>query len=154
VIPLLVAGASDHAVRIAARWGRAWNATGSPSFLGERVQLLREEETTASRPGTAEVTATVRLEFAETEAEREAKAEAVHAAPRARYAQREVYLAGEDPVAALYIGPLQGLGAYMASLEDVGVQRALISIPRPWDPEQLRRLAGALGLPGANASLG
>ena len=71
--PLLVAGASDHAVRIAARWGRAWNATGSPAFLGERVELLRAEEVRASRSGTVEITATVRLEFCETEQEREAK---------------------------------------------------------------------------------
>ncbi len=150
--PLLVAGASDHAVRIAARWGRAWNATGSPSFLGERVHLLREEEARAARSGTVEVTATVRLEFCETEDEQAAKARAVRAAPRARYAQRDVLLAGEDPAAALYIGPLQGLGDYMASLEDVGVQRALISIPRPWDPEALRRVAAAIGLPRADAS--
>jgi alkanesulfonate monooxygenase SsuD/methylene tetrahydromethanopterin reductase-like flavin-dependent oxidoreductase (luciferase family) len=152
--PLLVAGASDHAVRIAARWGRAWNATGSPSFLGERVHLLRAEEARASRPGRVEITATVRLEFCESEDERQAKAQAVRNAPRARYAQREVYLAGEDPVAALYIGPLQGLGDYMASLEEVGVQRALISIPRPWDPEELRRVAVAIGLPRAPGSPG
>lgn len=152
--PLLVAGASDRAVRIAARWGRAWNATGSPAFLRERVQLLRDEETRASRSGTVEVTATVRLEVCASDGEREAKAQAVRAAPRARYAQREVILAGEDPIAALYIGSLHGLGGYMASLEDVGVQRALISIPRPWDPEELRRLAGAIGLRGAGASAG
>ncbi len=150
--PLMVAGASNLAVRIAARWGRAWNATGSPSFLGERVRLLREEEVKATRSGTVEVTATVRLELCETQDEQVAKAQAVRSAPRARYAQRDVLLAGEDPAAALYIGPLEGLGDYMASLEDVGVQRALISIPRPWDPEELRRVAGAIGLPRANGS--
>ncbi len=152
--PLLVAGASDNAVRIAAHFGRAWNATGSPAFLGERVKVLREEEASASRPGTVEITATVRLEFCETEQEREAKERAVRAAPRARYAQREVLLPGEDPVAALYIGPLQEVSSYMTTLEDVGVQRALISMPRPWDPEELRRLAGAIGLPGAELQAG
>jgi alkanesulfonate monooxygenase SsuD/methylene tetrahydromethanopterin reductase-like flavin-dependent oxidoreductase (luciferase family) len=154
LIPLLVAGASDHAVRIAAQWGRAWNATGSPAFLGERVGLLRAEEANAARPGTVEITATVRFELCETDREREAKERAVRAAPRARYAQRAALLPGEDPVAALYIGPLQGLGGYMTTLEDVGVQRALISIPRPWDPEQLRRVASAIGLPGGTAQAG
>jgi alkanesulfonate monooxygenase SsuD/methylene tetrahydromethanopterin reductase-like flavin-dependent oxidoreductase (luciferase family) len=150
--PLLVAGASDHAVRIAARWGRAWNATGSPSFLGERVRLLREEEAKASRPGTVEITATARFELCASEEERKARVQAVRDAPRVRYAQREALLPGEDPAAALYIGPLEGLGGYMVSLEDVGVQRALISIPRPWDPEELRRVADAIGLPRAEAS--
>jgi alkanesulfonate monooxygenase SsuD/methylene tetrahydromethanopterin reductase-like flavin-dependent oxidoreductase (luciferase family) len=144
--PLLVAGASDRAVGIAARWGRAWNATGSAGFLHKRVQLLREVEAAASRAGTVEITATVRLEFRESRPEAEATADAVRAAPRARYAQREAYLPGEDPAAALYIGPLRGVGDYMESLEDVGVQRALIPVPRPWDPEQLRRLASAIGL--------
>ncbi len=108
----------------------------------------------ASRSGTVEITATVRLELCETAHEREAKAQAVRAAPRVRYAQREAFLPGEDPATALYIGPLEGLDGYMASLEDVGVQRALISIPRPWDPEQLRTLAGAIGLRGAEPHAG
>jgi len=152
--PLLVAGGSDHAVRIAARWGRAWNATGSPRFLQERVELLREEEANASRSGTVEITATVRLEFCETAPEIEGKADAVRSAPRARYAQREVCLPGEDPAGALYIGPLGAVGDYMASLEDVGVQRALIPVPRPWDPAQLRRLTAAIGLQGPGAQAG
>jgi alkanesulfonate monooxygenase SsuD/methylene tetrahydromethanopterin reductase-like flavin-dependent oxidoreductase (luciferase family) len=152
--PLLVAGASDHAVRIAARWGRAWNAIGSPGFLRARVQLLREEEAGASRSGSVEITATVRIELCETRREMEAKADAVRSTPRARYAQREVYLPGEDPAAALYIGPLSGVGDYMASLEDVGVQRALIPVPRPWDPAPLRRLASALGMPGPGTPAG
>jgi hypothetical protein len=122
--------------------------------LQERVQLLREEEANASRSGTVEITAAVRLEFCETAPEIEGKADAVRAAPRARYAQREVYLPGEDPAAALYIGPLRGIGDYMASLEDVGVQRALIPVPRPWDPAQLRRLASAIGLQGSGSQAG
>jgi alkanesulfonate monooxygenase SsuD/methylene tetrahydromethanopterin reductase-like flavin-dependent oxidoreductase (luciferase family) len=152
--PLLVAGASDRAVGIAARWGRAWNAIGSAGYLRQRVQLLREVEAAASRAGTVEITATVRLEFRESGPEAEATADAVRAAPRARYAQREALLPGEDPAAALYIGPLRGVGDYMASLEDVGVQRALIPVPRPWDPEHLRRLASALGLRGPASPAG
>jgi alkanesulfonate monooxygenase SsuD/methylene tetrahydromethanopterin reductase-like flavin-dependent oxidoreductase (luciferase family) len=144
--PLLVAGASDHAVRIAARWGRAWNALGSLAFLRERIGLLREEEQRAGRPGVVEVTVTLRLEFCESPAEMESKADAVRATPRMRYAQREAFLPEEDPTSAMYIGPLHGVAAYVASLEEIGVQRAVIPLPRPWDAVQLRRLASAMGL--------
>jgi len=148
--PLLVAGASDHAVRIAARWGRAWNALGSVAFLRERIDFLRKEERQVARSGAVEVTVTLRLEFCESSAEREAKANAVRATPRMRYAQREAFLPGEDPTSAMYIGPWRDVGAYVASLEEIGVQRAVIPLPRPWDPEQLRLLATTLGLHGAD----
>jgi alkanesulfonate monooxygenase SsuD/methylene tetrahydromethanopterin reductase-like flavin-dependent oxidoreductase (luciferase family) len=144
--PLLVAGASDRAVGIAARWGRAWNALGSPAYLRARIELLREEERRAQRSGVVEVTATLRLEFCETAREIDAKAEAVRVTPRGRYAQRTSLLPGEDPTRAMYIGPLRGVGDYAASLEEIGVQRAVIPLPRPWDAAQLQRLASAIGL--------
>jgi alkanesulfonate monooxygenase SsuD/methylene tetrahydromethanopterin reductase-like flavin-dependent oxidoreductase (luciferase family) len=144
--PLLVAGASDRAVSIAARWGRAWNALGSPDYLRGRVELLRQEEQRAGRSGSVEVTVTLRLEICETAREVEAKAEVVRATPRARFAQRESLLPGEDPTHAMYIGPMSGVGDYARSLAEVGVQRAVIPLPRPWDPAELRRLGGALGL--------
>jgi hypothetical protein len=46
----------------------------------------------------------------------------------------------------MYIGPLRGVGDYAASLEEIGVQRAVIPLPRPWDAAQLQRLASAIGL--------
>jgi alkanesulfonate monooxygenase SsuD/methylene tetrahydromethanopterin reductase-like flavin-dependent oxidoreductase (luciferase family) len=144
--PLLVAGASDRAVGIAARWGRAWNALGSPEFLRTRIELLRQEEQRVGRTGAVEVTVTLRLELCETAREMEAKADVVRATPRARYAQRESLLPEEDPTLAMYIGPRQGVGDYVRSLADVGVQRAVVPLPRPWDPSELRRLAGALGI--------
>jgi alkanesulfonate monooxygenase SsuD/methylene tetrahydromethanopterin reductase-like flavin-dependent oxidoreductase (luciferase family) len=144
--PLLVAGASDRAVGIAARWGRAWNALGSPGFLRTRIALLREEEQRAGRAEAVEVTVTLRLELCETAQEMEAKADVVRATPRARYAQRESLLPGEDPTRSMYIGPRRGVGDYVTSLAEIGVQRAVIPLPRPWDPAELRRLAGALGL--------
>jgi alkanesulfonate monooxygenase SsuD/methylene tetrahydromethanopterin reductase-like flavin-dependent oxidoreductase (luciferase family) len=143
--PLLVAGASDRAVGIAARWGRAWNALGSPEYLRARIALLREEERRAHRSGAVEVTVTLRLELCETAPEIEGRADAVRAAPRARYAQRASLLPGEDPTRAMYIGPLGGVGDYAASLEEIGVQRAVIPLPRPWDATELRRLARAIG---------
>jgi alkanesulfonate monooxygenase SsuD/methylene tetrahydromethanopterin reductase-like flavin-dependent oxidoreductase (luciferase family) len=144
--PILVAGASNRAVGIAARWGRAWNALGSPGFLRARIELLRQEEQRAQRAGAVEVTVTLRLEICESAREMEAKADVVRATPRARYAQRESLLPGEDPTRAMYIGPLRGVGDYVTSLEEIGVQRAVLPLPRPWDPGELRRLAGALGL--------
>jgi alkanesulfonate monooxygenase SsuD/methylene tetrahydromethanopterin reductase-like flavin-dependent oxidoreductase (luciferase family) len=142
--PLLVAGASDEAVGIAARWGRAWNALGSPEYVRGRIDLLREGERRAGRVGAVEATVTLRLEICESAADQAAKARAVRAAPRARFAQRASLLPGEDPTSALYICPLDGVGDYVASLQAVGVQRAVIPLSRPWDPDELRRLAGAL----------
>jgi alkanesulfonate monooxygenase SsuD/methylene tetrahydromethanopterin reductase-like flavin-dependent oxidoreductase (luciferase family) len=143
--PLLVAGASDRAVGIAARWGRAWNALGSAEYLRARIKLLRAEEQRAERAGAVEVTVTLRLEICESAADRAVKERAVRAAPRERFAQRESLLPGEDPTHAMYIGPLDGVADYVASLQEVGVHRAVIPLSRPWDPAELRRLAAALG---------
>ena len=100
--PPLVAGASDHAVRIAGTLGpgletrpvlrRSW-ASGCTSSE-RRKRELPGRERWRSRPQCGS-------NSRESEDERQAKAQAVRDAPRARYAQREVYLAGEDPVAAL-----------------------------------------------------
>ena len=95
-----------------------------------------------------EVSATVRLEICETEQEVESKSNSIWTSHRVRRAQRDAILPGEDPTSAMYIGRLQGIRAYTESLEVIGVQRAVVPIPRPWDPEQLRRLAGSLRVEG------
>jgi alkanesulfonate monooxygenase SsuD/methylene tetrahydromethanopterin reductase-like flavin-dependent oxidoreductase (luciferase family) len=144
-IPLLVAGASDRAVSIAARFARRWNATGSAAFLAERIGRLRQEERAAGRPaGSTEATATVRLLLTEDQAAAEAARAALRASPVPQRAQRRSVAPGEDPTGAIYVGPAEGLPEHLAQLEAVGVERAVLPVPRPWDPNELRRLAGLL----------
>jgi alkanesulfonate monooxygenase SsuD/methylene tetrahydromethanopterin reductase-like flavin-dependent oxidoreductase (luciferase family) len=140
-----VAGASDRAVGIAARWAARWNATGSAAFLEERIRRLRQEERRAGRPeGSTEATATVRLVLTEDGAEAEAARAALRASPAPQRAQRRSVGPGEDPTAALYIGPAEGLPDHLAQLEAAGVERAVLPVPRPWDPGELRRLAALI----------
>jgi alkanesulfonate monooxygenase SsuD/methylene tetrahydromethanopterin reductase-like flavin-dependent oxidoreductase (luciferase family) len=155
-IPLLVAGASAGALRIAARWAQAWNGSGSPALLADRIAALRAAELEVGRPaGSVQVTAMLQVFVSEDAAEVAARRAALAAAadgPRRPSAQARATLPGEPPGAAGYIGPPEGLAEHLASYERAGVQRIVLSAPRPWDPGKLRLLASAAGVartPGA-----
>jgi alkanesulfonate monooxygenase SsuD/methylene tetrahydromethanopterin reductase-like flavin-dependent oxidoreductase (luciferase family) len=146
-VPLLVGGASDRAVAIAARWAVRWNATGSPGFLAERVQRLRQEERLADDVGSAasrggvEVTATVRLFVSDDAGERDRLERAVRKTLASRRAQASRTIPGEDAMRAVYLGPPAGLPEYMASLGQAGVERVVLPLPRPWSAKALEDLA-------------
>lgn len=145
--PLLVGGASDRAVAIAARWAVRWNATGSPAFLAERVRLLRREEKRADRVGRAasgsrvEVAASVRLFVSDDPEERSRVERAVRPTLAARRAQAHRTLPGEDVMRAVYVGSPDGLPDYTTSLGEAGVERMILPLPRPWSPKALEDLA-------------
>jgi hypothetical protein len=42
--------------------------------------------------------------------------------------------------------PQTGLTALLARLAEIGVQRVVLSTPRPWHPDKLEALASAVGL--------
>lgn len=143
-VPLLVGGASNRAVAIAARWGVRWNATGSPGYLGQRVSRLRQEERRAGRPGSVEATATVRLLLSDDPAELERLALAVAPTLIETRAQAQRTLPGEDPMSALFVGGPDELPDYIASLAEAGLERVILPLPRPWSADALVRLAGHL----------
>ena len=146
--PLLVAGASDRTLAIAARHARAWNATGSPGLLAERVAALRRAEEQAGRAGEVETTVMVYAFVSEDPDAVAERAAAVAARrPAGRGAQARQRLPGEDPAASAYFGPPEGFAEFLARYADGGVDRAILTVPRPWDPDALRALAGAAGVP-------
>jgi alkanesulfonate monooxygenase SsuD/methylene tetrahydromethanopterin reductase-like flavin-dependent oxidoreductase (luciferase family) len=146
-VPLLVAGASDRAVAIAAAWATRWNATGSPAYLADRIQLLRQLEAQAGRAvGSIEATSMVRPLFSNDRAELARLKTAMSAESRGPRAQARTHLPSEGPLSALYIGRSDGFSEYLAGYEQAGVQRTILTIPRPWSPTLLRELAGAAGL--------
>ena len=140
-VPLLVAGASNRTVGIAARWAALYNCVGSPAYLADRTALLRRREAEAGRPeGSVEVTAHVQFEVIDDPDEAEARREALRRrALTSRRAQQRSWVEGEDPSSAFYVGPLEGLRDHLAAYEKVGVRRVDLALPRP--PEALPRLA-------------
>ena len=53
---------------------------------------------------------------------------------------------GEQPSTAMYLGNHGGLAARIAAYGDAGVDRMILTVPRPWDPDAMRRLAAAAGV--------
>lgn len=130
--PLLVAGASDRTIGVAGRWATAWNCVGSPAYLAERTALLRRKEAEAGRPeGAVTVTAHVQYEVIDDPTKAEERREALRQrALTARRAQRRSWAEGEDPSAAVYVGPLDGLPEHLRAYEAVGVDQIDFALPR------------------------
>ena len=55
-------------------------------------------------------------------------------------------LPGEDPTAGVYIGSPDGLKDRLADYEAVGIQRVMLTTPRPFTRAALERLARAAGM--------
>jgi alkanesulfonate monooxygenase SsuD/methylene tetrahydromethanopterin reductase-like flavin-dependent oxidoreductase (luciferase family) len=156
VAPIFVAGASERALRTSARWAMRWNCSGSPSYLGDRVARLRELEAEEGRsPGSVESTVmlgTVLSDDAQVlDTARAAMARVTSGGDRT---QARNIQPGESADAAMYIGPLAGLASRVAAYGDAGVDRVILTVPRPWNPDAMRRLAAAAGVsPGAPRSV-
>jgi alkanesulfonate monooxygenase SsuD/methylene tetrahydromethanopterin reductase-like flavin-dependent oxidoreductase (luciferase family) len=148
VAPIFVAGASERALRTSARWAIRWNCSGSPSYLGDRVARLRELEVEEGRPaGSVETTVMLGTVLSDDEDVLEgARARMAGAAAGGDRTQARNTVAGEPNDAAMYIGAPSGLAARVAAYGDAGVDRVILTVPRPWDPEAMRRLAAAAGV--------
>jgi alkanesulfonate monooxygenase SsuD/methylene tetrahydromethanopterin reductase-like flavin-dependent oxidoreductase (luciferase family) len=140
-VPLLVAGASDKSIAIAARWAAIWHCVGSPAYLAERMERLRLEEANAGRPeGSVQVLARLTFEVVTDAGEAELRREVVRQRSLASGgAQRRSWAEGEDPGAATYVGPLEGLRPRLAAYEKVGVSQ--VYLPLPGQPGAVHELA-------------
>ena len=143
--PIVVGGASDATVDVAARWAVRWNASGSPGFLAGRVAALRHGEEQAGRPvGSVEATAMVCVHFCSTDADVDA------ARNRARSlstrGQARSWADGEDPAESAFVGRPGELAGYLDRVRAAGIERAILSLPRPWSPDRLTQLAVAAGM--------
>jgi alkanesulfonate monooxygenase SsuD/methylene tetrahydromethanopterin reductase-like flavin-dependent oxidoreductase (luciferase family) len=131
-VPLLVAGASDKSIAIAARWAAMWHCVGSPAYMAERTARLRQEEEKAGRPqGSVEVVARVGFELIEDAGEARARREVIRQLTVASGgAQRRSWVEGEDPSSATYIGPAEGLRDHIRAYEKAGVREVYFPLPR------------------------
>jgi alkanesulfonate monooxygenase SsuD/methylene tetrahydromethanopterin reductase-like flavin-dependent oxidoreductase (luciferase family) len=148
-VRLLVAGASPRAVRIAARHADAWNGIGTVAYMADRIAALRAAEAEVGRAGPP-VEATLNLitvlsdddEFLARTRERMTSA----SPNRVAKAQARVALPEEGAANGMFIGHPGDLAAEIARYEAVGVERVILTLPRPFDPERVRALAAAVGI--------
>jgi alkanesulfonate monooxygenase SsuD/methylene tetrahydromethanopterin reductase-like flavin-dependent oxidoreductase (luciferase family) len=131
-VPLLVAGASDKSIAIAARWAAMWHCVGTPAYLAERTARLRQEEEKAGRPqGSVEVVARVGFELIDDAAEASARREMFRRLSlNSGGAQRRSWVEGEDPGSATYVGPVEGLREHIQAYEKAGVREVYFPLPR------------------------
>ena len=61
-------------------------------------------------------------------------------------AQARVALPDEGAANGMFIGRPEDLGAEIARYEAVRVERAILTLPRPFQPDAVRRLAEAAGV--------
>ena len=140
-VPLLVAGASDKSIAIAARWAAMWHCVGSPAYLAERTARLRQEEANAGRPpGSVEVVARVGFELIGDAGEARQRREFMRQrAQDSGGAQRRSWVEGEDPGSATYVGPVEGLQDHIRAYEEAGIREVYFPLPRR--PEAVRETA-------------
>jgi alkanesulfonate monooxygenase SsuD/methylene tetrahydromethanopterin reductase-like flavin-dependent oxidoreductase (luciferase family) len=148
-VRLLVAGASPRALRIAARHADAWNGIGTVAYMEDRIAALRAAEAEVDRAGPP-VEATLNLITVlsdDDDALVKIRERMVTASPnRIAKAQARVALPDEGAANGMFIGRPEDLGAEIARYEAVGVERAILTLPRPFQPDAVRRLAEAAGV--------
>ena len=144
---ILVAGASTAAITTAARHADAWNGMGSVGLVASKVAALRAAEKAVGRTLPAPVEATLNLiaMFSEDKGLLEATRKRM-ADPGSNRVQASMTLPGEDPTAGVYIGSPDGLKDRLAEYEAVGIQRVMLTTPRPFTRAALERLARAAGM--------
>jgi alkanesulfonate monooxygenase SsuD/methylene tetrahydromethanopterin reductase-like flavin-dependent oxidoreductase (luciferase family) len=149
-VRLLVAGASPRALRIAARHADAWNGIGTVAYLADRIAALRAAEAEVGRDGRPPVEATLNLisvlsdDHAVLARVRERM---VTASPnRVAKAQARVALPEEGEANGMFIGRPEDLAGEIARYEAVGVERVVLTLPRPFAPEAVELLARAAGV--------
>jgi alkanesulfonate monooxygenase SsuD/methylene tetrahydromethanopterin reductase-like flavin-dependent oxidoreductase (luciferase family) len=124
--PILIGGASKQSVAIAARLATGWNGTGARAGIAERITELREREAACGREGQVETSVMVSVRLTEGAG------------------------AGDG---GGFAGPPGAIAEYLASFAGIGVQRIVLSTPRPWHPAKLEALAAAAGLFPAGRAL-
>jgi alkanesulfonate monooxygenase SsuD/methylene tetrahydromethanopterin reductase-like flavin-dependent oxidoreductase (luciferase family) len=117
--PIVIGGASRKSVDIAARFATQWNGTGDRAVMAERISQLREREAVYGRQDRVETSVMVSVRLTE----------GAVAAERGAFA-----------------GPAEAVAEYLAGFAGIGVQRIVLSTPRPWHPAKLEALASAAGL--------
>ena len=116
--PLLIGGASKKSVDVAARLATGWNGTGARAVIAERISQLREREAFYGRAGQVETSVMVPVRLTE----------------------------GPAADGGAFAGPPSAVAEYLACFAGIGVQRIVLSTPRPWHPDKLEALAAAVGL--------
>lgn len=143
---ILVAGASTAAITTAARYADAWNGMGSVALVTTKVAALRAAEKTVGRTlPPVEATLNLIAMFSDDKGLLEATRKRM-ADPGRNRVQASMTLQGEDPAAGVYIGSPDGLKDRLAEYEAAGIQRVMLTTPRPFTRAALERLARAAGM--------
>jgi alkanesulfonate monooxygenase SsuD/methylene tetrahydromethanopterin reductase-like flavin-dependent oxidoreductase (luciferase family) len=155
-VRMLVAGASPGALRIAARHADAWNGIGTVAYMADRIAALRAAEREVGRTGPpVEATLNAITVLSDDDAFLAGVRERmVTASPnRVARAQARVALPEEGPANGMFIGRPEDLAAELARYEAVGVDRVILTLPRPFEPARVELLARAAGVapPGDRA---
>jgi len=148
-VRMLVAGASPAALRIAARYADAWNGIGTVAYMADRIAALRAAEAEVGRTDPP-VEATVNAITVLSDDDRflaSVRERMITASPnRVAKAQARVALPSEGAANGMFIGRPEALAAELARYEEVGVQRLILTLPRPFKPETVQLLAQAAGV--------
>jgi alkanesulfonate monooxygenase SsuD/methylene tetrahydromethanopterin reductase-like flavin-dependent oxidoreductase (luciferase family) len=147
--PVLVAGASPAALRIAARHAVAWNGLGTPAYMADRIAALRAAEIEVGRAGPP-VEATLNLiavlaDDAVTLEKVRARL-ATTAVTRVAKAQARMALPTEADAPGMFVGRPSELRDEIARYAAVGVQRVILTLPRPFSASALESLARSAGV--------
>jgi alkanesulfonate monooxygenase SsuD/methylene tetrahydromethanopterin reductase-like flavin-dependent oxidoreductase (luciferase family) len=148
-VRMLVAGASPRALRIAARHADAWNGIGTVAYMEDRIGALRTAEAEVGRTGPPVEATLNAITVLSDDDEYLAKVRErmVTASPnRVATAQARVALPSEGNANAMFIGHPEDLAAELARYEAVGVERVILTLPRPFKPASVLLLARAVGL--------
>lgn len=147
--PVLVAGASSAALRIAARHAVAWNGLGTPAYMADRIARLRLAEREVGRSA-APVEATLNLIAVlandEPALERIRARLAASAVTRLATAQARMGLPSEEGASGMFVGFPNELRGEIERYAAVGVQRVILTLPRPFTPDSLELLARSAGV--------
>jgi alkanesulfonate monooxygenase SsuD/methylene tetrahydromethanopterin reductase-like flavin-dependent oxidoreductase (luciferase family) len=148
-VRLLVAGASPRALRIAARHADAWNGIGTVGYIEDRIGALRAAEGEVGRRGPpVEATLNLISVLSDDDASlAKVRERMVTASPnRVAKAQARVALPDEGAANGMFIGRPEDLAPEIARYGAVGVERVILTLPRPFRPEAVEDLARAAGV--------
>ncbi len=144
--PIIIGGANDETLRLAALYANEWNGLGPVSHVRERAQrldaLCREQ---GKEPASIRRSVVVPLHLTDDAAEIARLTEGIAAVTRKNAqrcsaelaAQPDEIVAGE----AALLGGVEQVAAGVDRLRSAGINHVVFFTPRPWDRPMLERFA-------------
>ncbi len=143
--PIMIGGAGEKTLRTVARWADMWNATGSPTLVKEKLQVLERHCRELGRdPSQIEKTVLISCIIADDPARKEAilnRRRASYSPARGQTGGKYVLMSEDEATNAILLGTPADIQKQVRAFTDMGVTHFLLTVPYPTNFRALERIS-------------